>query len=816
MQFNLSDLNLLSLAAFLPLIPALMRFRKDRTGRIRLLLVSLMCLSLFLGISGIFRFPGSSGTCHIFLIDRSGSSLLFQKNIRSRFQNKLEELRSADTGRSIGLLVFFADGYSVAGEPVPLEELQWPGPGFSYPDSSATDLQKALDTSLSLVPEGYIPSVWIFGDGTSGSSGLFLPGNIPSEYFRISHPVPDAALTEFTCPEETPVGSTVQFRVSVFTESPAQGIVRLIEALSGDILNTYPASFQGGEQLIDLDAVFTTPGYKAVLAEVEIEGDSVQENNVLKRFIQVSTTEEPHYLVIGNPLPGLAGALTVAPGDLDDFTLERLAPFSAAVINDVTYPELGSSHATLLQRYVLEAGGGLVIAGTSRVFGLGDYGKTPFEEILPLSSEPRMPERTKRRIMIAVDTSGSMDEELPGGRGKKINGAKAAAMGFVLEREQEKDTEIGLIFFSSEINTVKVPGDRISEDVLKDRLRTVTPHGGTKIIPALRTCIDVLKKNVSDDEDRFIFLLTDGITREEMEGELVDAIAGDISKYGIGLLVLNIGDAKEKDLEQITERAGGRYAKMKSDEDITVSFSRETDREMSDLLVTETCRLVPGPGAAAAGIRLPAETFCSRYIRTTLQKGALGILFTEEKKDPVAALKFSGAGRTAALAGNLPENGSSLLSSLITWAGRNRGMNTNQTRFRRKGETVAVEFISDKPLPPGTAVSCRIFRDRESSSEFVMNRTSETSFASDIPCSRIPSEFSYSIMLNGSAGDSGMFVADYPAEYNPLLSRRVVLMYGRDMAFPRSGGRSYVPFLIVFLGLFTGFEIYSVLVLRRQ
>src|SRR5690606_24035628 len=114
----------------------------------------------------------------------------------------------------------------------------------------------------------------------------------------------------------------------------------------------------------------------------------------------------------------------VAPSEMP-WTLEGLEAFDGVVLVDVAARDLPSAYQALLERYVREHGGGLVIVGGSSAYGPGGYYATPLEEVSPLSS--RVTDEVPQVAMTFVlDRSGSMSGNVAGSN--RMDLAKVATL----------------------------------------------------------------------------------------------------------------------------------------------------------------------------------------------------------------------------------------------------------------------------------------------------------------------------------------------------------------------------------------------------
>ena len=97
------------------------------------------------------------------------------------------------------------------------------------------------------------------------------------------------------------------------------------------------------------------------------------------------------------------------------------------VLSDISASELSTSQLAALASYVRDLGGGLLLMGGDHSFGPGGFGKTPIEEVSPVSFDLKQ-ERRRASLaeVIAVDYSGSM--AISAGSNTKLELANEAAV----------------------------------------------------------------------------------------------------------------------------------------------------------------------------------------------------------------------------------------------------------------------------------------------------------------------------------------------------------------------------------------------------
>ena len=219
-------------------------------------------------------------------------------------------------------------------------------------------------------------------------------------------------------------------------------------------------------------------------------------------------------------------------------------------MNNTAINQLPKGFLTTLKSFVQD-GGGLLIVGGDRSFGLGNYIDTPLEEISPLKFVP--PQTEKRRltnaVALVIDKSGSMAEE------DKIESARKAAL-LSIEALRDEDF-LGVIGFDSNpfvIIDVK-PVESIRYEAER-RLRNLTAAGKTNLLPALATARQRLDRTGASR--KHIIVLSDGkfpLTSDAYVSEI-----NELKRAGISVSAVALGiDADVPFMKMLSKYGRGAF-----------------------------------------------------------------------------------------------------------------------------------------------------------------------------------------------------------------------------------------------------------------
>lgn len=206
------------------------------------------------------------------------------------------------------------------------------------------------------------------------------------------------------------------------------------------------------------------------------------------------------------------------------------------------------------------------------------------------------PEETEgdSRIMLVMDASGSMGDELPDGQ-TRMDAAKASLHDVI--GSIPDDTEVGLRVYgategASEAND-RVCGDTqlvhpvgpLDRDALREEVDAMEPYGWTPIAHSLSEAAE----DLGDEGRRHIILVSDGeetCTPDPCPEirEIIDSgIEVQIDTIGFG-----VDDTARSQLQCISEAAGGMYYDAEDADGLSVALERVTTRALREFNVTGT------------------------------------------------------------------------------------------------------------------------------------------------------------------------------------------------------------------------------------
>ncbi len=452
----------------------------------------------------------------------------------------------------------------------------------------------------------------------------------------------------------TPVRSGETREVTVIVRSRATTPARILLLRDGGVEAARAAMLEPGENAFTFPLAFPERGLVAVSAMVDAEEDRFAENNRFTRLVEVTGGPAVLYVAsAGRRSSALLAALAAqgiraverdaagVPGSLAGFL-----PYDAVVLDDVPGFSFSWEKMETLERYVRDAGGGLLMLGGPHSFGAGGWFETPVERALPVDMDVTSQAQLPRLALVIVsDKSGSMGGMVPTGE-SKLDVVKSAALS-VLELLNPFD-RVGLLAFDADAEwTVPLTEARNREQVAAD-LATLEPGGGTVLFPALEEAFRTLDE--VEAAVKHVIVLSDGLTNP---GEF-ERLARAMRAAKITVSTVAVGDDADADLmKEIASWGGGRTYATVDPRTIPRIFMTETLLASRGLIVES--RFLPRAVTAReplSGLDLSTLPPLLGFVLTYPKPGATRVLDALHDAPLLATWRY-GLGRAAAFTSDL-------------------------------------------------------------------------------------------------------------------------------------------------------------------
>ncbi|HEY7120667.1 MAG TPA: vWA domain-containing protein [Tepidisphaeraceae bacterium] len=339
-------------------------------------------------------------------------------------------------------------------------------------------------------------------------------------------------------------------------DQPADAAVARLEARGEDLAVTVANT--GGPRRLALDGVSpvaiepsagpvtltrkSKTGAAVATAQLD-KGDRWPENDSLSLPIAPPVLRQ-RWFVSSRDAPG-GQWVSMRPGALPTDPAAYLAP-AVIVLDNLSSADLSAAQQRLLEQYVRDLGGALVISGGDRAFAQGLYTGTALEALSPLASAPPAP---AVHWVLLADASGSMSQAAGDAAAATRWQVAASAITRLLPSLPGEDP-VTVGSFSAEVNWWSTGRSARETLALSLPPPTVAPNGPTNLAAALAR----VAREADGSLPTELLVVSDAdVTIDQPE-----LLASQLKAKKIRLHVLAIGDGRGLDaLGRITAATGG-------------------------------------------------------------------------------------------------------------------------------------------------------------------------------------------------------------------------------------------------------------------
>ncbi|HVO43863.1 MAG TPA: VWA domain-containing protein [Aggregatilineales bacterium] len=612
---------------------------------LRLLIVTLIVLAL----SGLQLVQAADKLSVVFLVDDSDS--IDRKALDDAEQYVRDAMARMRPDDRAGVVMFGKNALIDH----PLTTSKDPGGFSSAPVRLETNIEGAIRVALAMFPSDTARRIVILSDGaeTIGNAQeaakLAQAGGVQIDVVPLQAQTgPEIAVTNVQLPPTINVGE--QFDISVTVQSTTATSVDLTLLSAGNVVKTTRVTLKPGEN----NFVFSLTAAQARFTDFQARidpasgSDGFYQNNELAGFTDV--VGPPRVLLVSSKpeeiaalLPTLQGAgiqTDVAPpGDLP-IGVSPLAAYKSVVLANVSAVDLTDQQMKVIQTYVRDLGGGLVVIGGPNSYGMGGYYQTPLEETLPVEMRIKDRQRIPKLLIVyVIDRSGSMEIIGPSGVTNLELSKEATRRSISFLNPEDK---VGVLSFDSDpqwLVPIQPVGDGTS---VVNQVGTLRPGGGTDIIAAVKE----IGRSVPQDDStlKHVILLTDGGADDT---GLVQMVTQLHDKYGITMTSIGIGQDVPSFMADIARAGHGVYYNTVTLQNIPQIFVADTVFATRSYIIEQ--EFAPKVTANSPILRgIDAVPNLLGYIATTAKDTATVVMRAPGFDDPILAEWQYGLGRAVA------------------------------------------------------------------------------------------------------------------------------------------------------------------------
>lgn len=523
---------------------------------------------------------------------------------------------------------------------------------------AGSDLASALRLAYGLFPPGYLKRAVLLTDGVETEGDALAEASrardlgvkvFVTPYRR---PAPgEIAVRELRLPDKVQIGQPFEVIADLYASRASRARVRLFqgEALNG-LDGARELDLHPGSNEITFKSVVRLGGEVTYRIDLDpLTQDHFKENNSVSSTLEVPGRPQVLY-VEGQPARAsyLQSALGAQQFDVDvrppgsfPGSLKELERYDFVVLSDVPREAISLGAQELIEQYVRDLGGGLLFAGGQAGFGLGGWGGTTIERILPVRMDAeRRKEMPSVAMVLIIDRSGSMT-------GIPLEMAKAACRATV--STLQGDDLIEIIAFDSEATRyVKMQPAKYRARI-ETEIARIQPGGGTEIFPAL----DMGYQDISVVQARkkHVILLTDGRAPTQGLRDLVQAMISE----NVTVTTVGLGDQTDQELlRALSELGGGRFHFVPDPNSLPKIFTRETELISRQAAVEEWFPVEQVfPAAFLKGLAVNSAPLLHGYVATQLKPPPAQLILQSDRGEPILARWRVGLGQTLAWTSDL-------------------------------------------------------------------------------------------------------------------------------------------------------------------
>lgn len=632
----------------------------------RRLLIGLRLAVLILIVGGLVRLSLTQAYQRanvVFLLDLSHSVATTVRQQALDLVRTVSEQKRPQDG--VGLVVFGVDAFleQEVSSDFTLADIT------SEVDGTSTNIARAVQLGMASFPDEGARRLVVLSDGNenvgSAAEAALVARSLGAAIFSVplGQPPgePEVRVENLVVPAQVKAGTPYRVEAIVFSTVETSASLALLRG--GAFVGQQEVELKPGKNRIRFLQHASVEGVHLYELVLSSQQDTIPENNRWRTFTEV--LGPPKILLLYDP-PGNAAPLLDAlqqqglavqarPWNALPHTLSGYLEYDALIFDNVPGFGISVAQMEVLERYVRDMGGGLLMLGGEKSFGAGGYYRTPLEKLLPVDMDvPTKMSIPSLSLVMVIDKSdsmgGSINDARPtqnfDDRTTKLEVAKIAA--FSAMKLLNPFDQVGLLAFNADWEWTVPISEAGKREQIAGRLAALTHGGGTDLFKGMQEGLRALKEVKA--VKKHLIALSDGLTAHmDFESLMQEAIASNITVTTVGLGK----DADRTLMEAIAHWGNGRSYYTDDPLYIPRIFTAETILVSRGLIEEEPFR----PGLQTEhellrGLQMEQVPNLYGYV-VTYGKPAAEILLVTPKEDPLLAVQRYGLGRTAAFTADL-------------------------------------------------------------------------------------------------------------------------------------------------------------------
>ena len=628
--------------------------KKKGIKKILPLIIHLVVAALLtLIISGIFFVSRGDTQSVVLLLDMSDSA----ENVRSEIINYANDfIDETDSETDTEVMIF-------AGNAISKVDLNNNKRHVSENDVSdrkvisyATDIESALKAAFSDLPADTNKRIILISDGreTQGDADSYasslakLSVRLDTVYVGTSYlSNPEIQISGFEVTDSAYEGE--ELNAAVTLQSNLQQDVTVVLYDNEVQIASTELTVGNGSKNTNFKITAAGEGQHSLMVEVEPASDTLDENN--RMYGSLTVYEKPDVLLVSSDtektevleaIIGEENNVTLISAGSVPLTLAELCKYDEVFLSNVNASDLPEEFGNILNTYVYELGGSLVMSGGSNTYMYGNMQDTIYEEMLPVTlALTESVDGESVALMLVLDCSMSMSMS-----NLYLSLAKQGAIQ-CLNAVSTSDS-IGVVSFNSDayLDSPLIKATEVNKDSLTRIISGLETSQGTYYSAALNVACSQLA-NAENDKKHVIFLSDGNPNSDNTYNEWVTYM------HDIGITVSTIALGYDSTiLEEMAELGGGRYYAVTTVDDLPDIMLSEAEQATVSSYIQGTFTPVIVTGSTLTeglGTDLPS---LDAYLGTMLKKNAECLLATDTG-NPIFSRWQYGLGTVGSFASDL-------------------------------------------------------------------------------------------------------------------------------------------------------------------
>ncbi len=536
-------------------------------------------------------------------------------------------------------------------------------------EGSATHVARAIQAGIASFPPDGARRLALLSDGNENVGSAAEAALIARSLGSAIYPLPlgqdsggqEVRVEKLVVPRQVQAGAPYQVEAMVVSTVETTASLELFRG--GAFAGRQEVTLTPGKNRVRFLQQNSEEGVHLYEVVVNSPQDTLLENNRFRGFTDV--LGPPKMLMLhdepGPSTPLLEAlreqglAVEARPWSSLPHALSGYLEYDALIFDNVPGFGISVSQMEVLEQYVRDMGGGLLMLGGEKSFGAGGYYRTPIEKLLPVDMDiPTKMSIPSLSLVMVIDKSDSMGGSINNTasprnldeRTTKLEVAKIAA--FSAMKLLNPFDQAGLLAFNADWEWTVPMSEAGKREQIAGRLSALTHGGGTDLYKGMQEGLRVLKdvKAVK----KHLIALSDGLTAHmDFEALMQEAIDNNITVTTVAL-------GKDSDrtlMGAIAHWGQGRSYYTDDPLFIPRIFTAETILVSRGLIEESPFQpVLQAEHELLQGVDMAQTPPLHGYV-VTYGKPAAQLLLVTPKEDPLLAVQRYGLGRTAAFTADL-------------------------------------------------------------------------------------------------------------------------------------------------------------------